>query len=392
MCSYFDKAIVFLLLLCLFSFSSFAKEDTSKKKEEPKKGSVLSKFGSRDPKLKNGKTKEEGKNTSNVAGKTASANKKDEKKKATTSTAKNTVITKKGPKRLHGEVVEKKEELFSFVLSGRKFAQGELLFLKIKPLPRILDKLGNFKITWEGTELPFSQKDGFLLVFIPISPEFSKPNGILELTEKHLFSKNESKKYEIPVQKTNFATSKVSHLTMDKQYTSEELSEETKAFIKDCSEAKAKAFQSKSEIQIDSDFAYPVKDPVLNSPFYKRRIYNKEKGRPHGGSDFKGGVGEPIYAINDGTVILARSMYYEGNFTVIDHGLEVYSLYMHQSELLVKPGDKVKKGDLIGKIGSTGMSTGPHLHLGLRVLGTMIDPLSVVQTELLGSKPLPEKK
>jgi murein DD-endopeptidase len=82
-------------------------------------------------------------------------------------------------------------------------------------------------------------------------------------------------------------------------------------------------------------------------------------------------------------VILARPMYYEGNFTVIDHGLELYSLYMHQSEILVKTGDKVKKGDLIGRIGSTGMSTGPHLHLGLRVLGTMIDPLSVVQTDLI---------
>ncbi|TGK08019.1 M23 family metallopeptidase [Leptospira semungkisensis] len=371
MSSYSLKTIFSIFLVCFFSLSSHAKEDTSKKKEEPKKSSVLPKISS-------------AKKTSSV--------KKDEKKKPPVNASKKVSAGKKGPKRLHGEEVEKKEELFSFVLSGRKFAQGELLFLKIKPLARLLDKLGNFKITWEGTELPFSQKDGYLLVFIPISPEFSKPTGVLELTERHLFSKNDSKKYEIPVQKTNFATSKISHLTMDKQYTTEELSEETKSFIKDCSEAKAKAFQSKSEIQIDSDFAYPVQNPILNSPFYKRRIYNKEKGRPHGGSDFKGGVGDPIYAINDGTVILARSMYYEGNFTVIDHGLEVYSLYMHQSELLVKQGDKVKKGDLIGKIGSTGMSTGPHLHLGLRVLGTMIDPLSVVQTELLGSKPAPVKK
>lgn len=348
----FRSFLSVLLFVCAFPL--LAKED-AKKKEAPKAASVLPKIGGPETKKKLPETK------------TAEG-----KPKA------------KAPKRLSGEIIDKKETLFSFTLSGRKFAQGELLFLKIKPLPRILSKVDSFKVTWEGNELPFTRKDEYILAFIPISPEFSKANGILELTEKHLFSKNDSKKYEIPIQKTYFATSKVSHLTMDKQYTTEELPEETKAFIKECSEAKAKAFQSKSDLQFDSDFEYPVPKPVLNSPFYKRRIYNKEKGRPHGGSDFKGGVGDPIFAINDGTVILSKSMYYEGNFVVIDHGLEIYSLYMHQSELLVQTGDKIKKGDLIGKIGSTGMSTGPHLHLGLRVQGTMVDPLSVVQTDLIG--------
>ncbi|MEI1277327.1 M23 family metallopeptidase [Leptospira venezuelensis] len=358
-----SKNILLFVSLVIFSSSlHFAKEPNKKKKEEPKKASVL-------PKL------------NQVALNSKSEKKKEEKKTETVVSAE-----KKISKRLKGEIVEKQEELFSFSLAGRKFAQGELLFLKIKPLPKILDKLGNFTINWEGQEIPFNLRDGYILTFLPVSPEFSKPYGVLELTEKHLFTKNDSKKYEIPIQKTYFATSKVSHLTMDKQYTTDELSDETKAFIKECSEAKAKAFQSKSDLQVETDFEYPVHNPILNSPFYKRRIYNKEKGRPHGGSDFKGGVGDPIYAINDGTVILARSMYYEGNFTVIDHGLEIYSLYMHQSEILVKPGDKVKKGDLIGKIGSTGMSTGPHLHLGLRVLGTMIDPLSVVQTDLVNVK------
>ncbi|TGK61950.1 M23 family metallopeptidase [Leptospira wolffii] len=357
----YSRTAIFLLLILFANIELYPKEE-AKKKEKSKAASVLPKIGSSEKKDKQEKPK-----------KTA------------------TSLAPKKPKRLPGEIVEKKEDLFSFSLSGRKFAQGELLFLKIKPLSRILNKLDRFKVAWEGTELPFTQRDGFILAFVPISPEFSKANGILELTEKNLFSKNDSKKYEIPIQKTSFATSKVSHLTMDKQYTSDELPEETKAFIKECSEAKAKAFQSKSDLQIDSDFEYPVPKPILNSPFYKRRIYNKEKGRPHGGSDFKGGVGDPIFAINDGTVILSKSMYYEGNFIVIDHGLEVYSLYMHQSELLVQTGDKVKKGDLIGKIGSTGMSTGPHLHLGLRVQGVMVDPLSVVQTELVGKKPKTEK-
>ncbi|EMO26931.1 peptidase, M23 family [Leptospira interrogans serovar Bataviae str. HAI135] len=165
---------------------------------------------------------------------------------------------------------------------------------------------------------------------------------------------------------------------MDKKYTSQELPQETLDFIADCSKAKAEAFRSKTDLQIATNFIYPVTEIHFTSPFYKRRIYNKTKGKPHGGVDFKGTQGTPIYAINDGTVILSRPMYYEGNFTVIDHGLEVYSLYMHQSELNVKVGDKIKKGDLIGKVGSTGMSTGPHLHLGLRAQGVMVNPLSVI--------------
>jgi murein DD-endopeptidase MepM/ murein hydrolase activator NlpD len=71
-------------------------------------------------------------------------------------------------------------------------------------------------------------------------------------------------------------------------------------------------------------------------------------------------------------------MYYEGNFTIIDHGNKIFSYYMHQSKLLVKSGDKISKGQIIGHIGSTGMSTGPHLHLGFKIGETVINPESVL--------------
>ncbi|ABJ77364.1 M23 family metallopeptidase [Leptospira borgpetersenii] len=276
------------------------------------------------------------------------------------------------------EIIKKKEALFFFSIQTRKFAQGELLFLKLIPKKTVLSKLDRIKIIWEKKEIPHTMSDFILYAWIPVSPEFNKKSGILEIHNKSLFRKNDYKEYEIPIHKTNFSETKISSLMIDKKYTSEELSQETLNFIAACSQAKAKAFQSKTDLQIVSDFIYPVQEVHFTSPFYKRRIYNKTKGKPHGGVDFKGAVGTPIYAINDGTVILSRPMYYEGNLTVIDHGLEVYSLYMHQSELNVKVGDKVKKGSQIGKVGSTGMSTGPHLHLGLRVQGTMVDPLSVI--------------
>ncbi|TGM08376.1 M23 family metallopeptidase [Leptospira barantonii] len=292
---------------------------------------------------------------------------------------------KKNPKKetpAEFEIIKKKEALFSFSIQTRKFSQGELLFLKLIPEKTTLSKLDRIKILWEKKEVPYTMRDSVFYAWIPVSPEFDKKSGILEIQDKNLFRKNDYKEYEIPIHKTAFSVTKVSALTMDKKYTSEELPQETLDFIADCSKAKAEAFHSKTDLQISSDFVYPVQEVHFTSPFYKRRIYNKTKGKPHGGVDFKGGVGTPIYAINDGTVILSRAMYYEGNFTVIDHGLEVYSLYMHQSELNVKVGDKVKKGDPIGKVGSTGMSTGPHLHLGLRVQGTMVNPLSVISQKL----------
>lgn len=280
------------------------------------------------------------------------------------------------------EIVNKKEALFAFSIQGRRFAQGELLLLKLTPEKTTLSKLDRIKILWEKKEISYTKKESTFYAWIPLSPEFDKKSGILEIQDKNLFRKNDFKEYEIPVQKTNFSETKVSSLTMDKKYTSEELPRETLDFIAECSKAKAEAFQTKSDLQIDSDFVFPVQEVHFTSPFYKRRVYNKTKGKAHGGVDFKGSIGTQIYAINDGTVILSRPMYYEGNFTVIDHGLEVYSLYMHQSELSVKVGDKVKKGDPIGKVGSTGMSTGPHLHLGMRVKGTLVDPRSVLGLKL----------
>lgn len=98
--------------------------------------------------------------------------------------------------------------------------------------------------------------------------------------------------------------------------------------------------------------------------------------------DFRGKTGNPIFAIQSGKVVLSRPMYFEGVFTVIDHGAKIFSFYMHQSETLVKEGDFVKKGSLIGRVGSTGMSTGPHLHLGMKVRGTLIDPLSAIALKL----------
>lgn len=95
----------------------------------------------------------------------------------------------------------------------------------------------------------------------------------------------------------------------------------------------------------------------------------------HYGTDFAGYMGQPIYAAADGEVILAEWYGGYGNAVVIDHGGGVSTLYGHASALLVSRGQRVQKGDIIARVGSTGVSTGPHLHFEVRIYGEAVDPM-----------------
>lgn len=98
----------------------------------------------------------------------------------------------------------------------------------------------------------------------------------------------------------------------------------------------------------------------------------------HSGIDVPAPTGTKIYAIYDGTVAWSYKSDSAGNWVGIDHGNGITSIYMHMSKRLVSEGDVVKKGDVIGLVGSTGRSTGPHLHLSVRVNGAYADPLNYV--------------
>jgi murein DD-endopeptidase MepM/ murein hydrolase activator NlpD len=100
--------------------------------------------------------------------------------------------------------------------------------------------------------------------------------------------------------------------------------------------------------------------------------------RLHAGGDIGAPSGTPIHAPADGVVVLAEVRGGYGNTTVIDHGHSLGTLYAHQSRIVVEPGQIVQRGDLIGFIGSTGLSTGPHLHFETRVRGMPINPAGVV--------------
>ena len=136
-----------------------------------------------------------------------------------------------------------------------------------------------------------------------------------------------------------------------------------------------------SDRQWDGNFAAPADAPT-SDVFGSQRIFNGVAQREHQGLDYRVPTGTPVAAMNAGTVLLARFLYYEGNCVVIDHGQGLLTLYFHLSEFKVKEGDVVKRGDLIGLSGATGRATGPHLHVAVRWQATYLDPARLMQMSL----------
>jgi len=112
--------------------------------------------------------------------------------------------------------------------------------------------------------------------------------------------------------------------------------------------------------------------------FGEKRIYNNVPRSTHSGVDIAASYGSPVRASNSGRVVLARDLYFSGKTAIIDHGLGLFTSYCHFSRLKVSRGDVVKKGAVIALAGSTGRSTGPHLHWAVRLLGSRVDPAALL--------------
>lgn len=124
-------------------------------------------------------------------------------------------------------------------------------------------------------------------------------------------------------------------------------------------------------------FIWPAKGR-LSGLFGSQRIYNGTPGSYHSGTDIATGAsGTPFVAPADGVVILAAASPFtlEGNLLMIDHGMGLNSAFLHCSQILVRPGEAVRQGQVIGRIGATGRATGPHLHWSLKWRDARLDPI-----------------
>lgn len=131
----------------------------------------------------------------------------------------------------------------------------------------------------------------------------------------------------------------------------------------------------------EGSFTPPIPG-AATARFGERRVFNGQPRAPHSGMDLKAKSGVPVRAPAAGRVALAGPLYFSGNTIVLDHGLGLTTLYAHLSKMRVKPGDPVKKGQLIGNVGATGRVTGPHLHWALKLREARVDPYSLAALDL----------
>jgi len=136
----------------------------------------------------------------------------------------------------------------------------------------------------------------------------------------------------------------------------------------------------------DSDavwFAEPFDWPapgIMSGVFGSQRIDNGQPMSPHMGVDMANIEGTPIHAPANATVSISDAYYLDGGFTLLDHGHGVSTSYLHQSKRLVKPGDVILRGQVIGLIGMTGRATGPHLHWAMNWFQVKLDPSRSTRT------------
>ncbi|MDF0668316.1 MAG: M23 family metallopeptidase [Nitrospira sp.] len=180
-------------------------------------------------------------------------------------------------------------------------------------------------------------------------------------------------RYSVTVVKGKFH---VEHLTLPKDKV--DLDE------KNLARWKAEQGQVKESLSTDSQtklwqsgFVEPVSGKRTGI-FGSVRIMNGQARNPHNGEDIGAPLGTDVAATNDGVVRITVDHIFSGKGVFLDHGLGFYSMYFHLSEVLVKDGEQVKAGQIIGKVGATGRATGPHLHWGVKLNGARVNPYALL--------------
>jgi murein DD-endopeptidase MepM/ murein hydrolase activator NlpD len=165
-----------------------------------------------------------------------------------------------------------------------------------------------------------------------------------------------------------------------KQYT--EPSPEQLQEVSQDSNLKQEAFHRVNPEREWSGNFHPPVEATISGVFGTQRTFNGKVQSVHQGLDYAVPSGTPVDAVNNGTVLLARPLYFEGNCVVLDHGQGLLTLYMHLSEIKVKEGEKIQRGEEIGLSGGSGRATGPHLHLAVRWQGIYLNPATLLRLDL----------
>jgi len=257
---------------------------------------------------------------------------------------------------------------------------GSPVLFEIKT-PRHLESLNG---TWLGHQFPFTfdAKTKIWFALAGISLETAAGSYALELTGEAPNAKPGTT--QTFVRKFTIGRGKYPKIRVNLSVESK-FTEPTPEQVKQIEEGQQIKKDYLNRITSDREWSGPFlapADAAISDVFASERIFNGKTSSPHLGLDFRVPSGTPVEAMNDGTVLLARPLYFEGNFVVLDHGQGLLTLYLHLSEFKVKEGDRVKRGQEIGLSGGTGRATGPHLHVAVRWQGTYLDPAQLIKLRL----------
>ena len=259
--------------------------------------------------------------------------------------------------------------IFYFLLFGNSNAQfrydlpkralqGEIIISKIHEY----NKSSNIKLFSDKIPLEVS-KNGYFVV--PIDRD-RKNNILIEICKNKICETN-----EITVLKRNFDIQEINGLPTKLVTPDEKILERIIAENKIIKRSKKILLENENFL---NGFVQPVKG-IITGVFGSQRVLNGKPKSPHRGLDIANNEGTPVVSTNDGVVILAEpDLYYTGGTIVVDHGYGVKSIYAHLASVDVTLNSKIKKNEVIGTVGSTGRSTGPHLHWGIMVFDTYVDP------------------
>ena len=242
---------------------------------------------------------------------------------------------------------------FAVTFNG-KFIQGSFILAKTEPGSEVFIDKKKVKVTTDGYFAFGLSRD-------------RKNDVVITINKKKIIKKVFKRKYEIQ---------RIDGLE-EKKVTPPE---EVYARIKKENGWIGKARSINSDLNFfKNKFITPLENAIVTGVYGSQRILNGKPKWPHYGIDFAANKGTEIKAMLDGVVTLAEpDLFYTGGTLIFDHGHGISTLYMHMEKLSVKKGQKVKQGDIIGTVGSTGRSTGAHLDVRLNWFNVRLDPATVL--------------
>ena len=235
--------------------------------------------------------------------------------------------------------------------------------------------LASVEATWDGHRFPLAKHDALWVAVIGVDLDAKPGEHAAEVVLHYTDGRSRTVREPVTVKTQKFPTTE---LKVEDKYVELSPADAARA-ASEARETDAIYGTLTPECYWSEPFVAPIHGAKDGRNFGHRRVFNGQPRAPHSGADLHADVGTPVYAANRGRVVLAKDLFYSGNAVIIDHGLGLYTMYLHLSKIDLAPGAIVERGQRLGLAGATGRVTGPHLHWGVRIVDARVDPFSLLK-------------